>query len=99
MLGMIGIKIQRRTIRIFRNQTCVERAFKMQNVEPDLEALDVRNYACKRTQFRDVIFTLLGGSFRFVFPTDDVDEHIETYLTAPGLISHFAATLRLSVLA
>jgi len=73
MLRMIGVKIQRRAIRIFRDEPCIKRTLEMKDVRTNFEALDIRYDARQYAQFRDVVFALLGRGFGFVFPTDDMD--------------------------
>jgi len=53
----------------------------MQNVGSNVEALNVRYDARQGLKFRDVILALFACRFRFVLPTDNVDKHLETYLT------------------
>lgn len=47
----------------------------MQDVAAELEGSDTLNHIGQGGEHRDVLVTFGGGSFGFVFPADDVDEH------------------------
>jgi len=75
VFGVIGIEIERRPVRIRRDQSGVERSFEVQNVGSDIETKDVGDHGRQGPKPRDMVRALLGRSFRLVFPTDYVRQH------------------------
>ena len=85
MLGMVRVEIQRLTVGIFRDETCVERPLEMQNIAADFEALDVRDHTGKGPQSGDVIIALVRRRFRPVLPANNMDEHLGSILQSLAL--------------
>ncbi len=72
---MNRIKIQSGAVGINRDKSRIERTIKMQDVAPDAKAQNIRNDIRQCAQFGEMFGALGGGSFRFVFPTNNMCQH------------------------
>ena len=75
MIGMNRVNVECFTIRISCDKSSVKRAFEMQNIAPDIESQNVGNHIRQIFQFRQYVFRLFSGCFRFIFPANDMCQH------------------------
>lgn len=76
MFGMHRVCIKGFTTSELYHKPRVERAVKSQDIGPDVEALDARHDIAESTQSLNVICTHFRLGLGFVFPTDDMDQHL-----------------------
>ena len=75
MFGMIGVMVESGAVGKMCDEAGVERTFEMQNIGPDIKALDIRNQRWQAAQLCSVLLACLFAGLRFIFPANDMDKH------------------------
>ena len=75
MFGMIGVMFESGPVGKMGDEARVERAVEMQNICPDIKAIDVFDQERQTTELYSVIFACLFVNIGIIFPANDMDKH------------------------